>query len=180
MPTRLLHDGDEVPEWPPAAPHARRRCKEAAGRDDFTNDSDVGRVAELYKRFFDAATSTTRAVVVMGLALLSVVLLLRSSLAAGSVKHARPLSFCFPSTILPARPSFVRRIVTAMPESVSTARRPTGIPANEQHFICAAVLFLTHSCRGRDASHFFDSRHVPMCPGSSFVRQVSFHANDHR
>ena len=26
----------------------------------FTNDSDVGRVAKLYKSFFDAVTSTTR------------------------------------------------------------------------------------------------------------------------
>ena len=26
----------------------------------FTNDSDVGKVAKLYKRFFDAVTSTTR------------------------------------------------------------------------------------------------------------------------
>ena len=116
----------------------------------------------------------------MGSALLSVVLLLRSRLAAGSANYAPPLSFLLPFDILPARPSFVRRIVTAMPEPVSSARRPTGIPATEQHFICAADLFLTHSCRGRDASHFFDSRHVPMCPGSSFVRQVSFHANVHR
>ena len=33
----------------------------------------------------------------IGSALLSEVLLLRSSLAAGSAKHAPPLSFCFPS-----------------------------------------------------------------------------------
>ena len=63
----------------------------------FTNDSDVGRVAKLYTRFFDAVTSTTRELSVVSSALLSVVLLLRSSLAAGSAKPAPPLSSCVPS-----------------------------------------------------------------------------------
>ena len=110
----------------------------------FTNDSDVGRVAKLYKSFFDAVTSTHANSVVLGLAQSSMVLLLHSGLAAGSTKHAR-LSLCFPSIfcllVLPSS-------IASSPRCPSLCQLPGGLlqslPLNNKAFVHKICFLLTH------------------------------------
>ena len=79
-----------------------------------------------------------------------------------------------PFDFLPVRSSFVRRIVAAMPESVSAARRPTGIPATEQTlYLCGRSVSYSLMSRARRVTFFrFQAcSNVPwfqFCPPSFF------------
>ena len=141
----------------------------------FTNDSDVRRVAKLYKSSFDAVTSTTRTLscwawysrVWRFCCARAWQQVLRSTL--GHCRFAF-LQFCACSSFF--RPSHRH----AMPEPVSTTWPPTAIPATEQQGICAVDLFLTHPCRWRDAAHFvrfLACSWFRLCPPSFLFRRMT-------
>ena len=99
----------------------------------------------------------------MGLALLSVVLLLRSSLAAGSAKHAPPLSFCFPSMFACSflcRPSHRHRDAQSLCPLLGGLR--ASPPLNDTFFLQQICFLLVRGVTYRSIPGVFQCALVPL------------------